>query len=965
VGFDPEDIEAAFEELDARYLAGEAAAHVRTWSAIASGYAALNRHEVPPTTPDWVNIDHRRAIAFAPGELAAYMHATWDIAPDVNIHIEAVHRLSNRGAVVTHVAHGTSQEGFEAEWREINLLTVDGDAVNHCEMFDEADTDAALARFDELDRPAPQLENAATRTWARCVDACNRRDADGFLALSSTDGQLEDRRKGLRASHEGAERRRAAEAMCRTPESWHLAVEPIAIRGYRLGLTRERWRDTDEADRPIVVESLTLTEVTGDELAHHTEVFDPDDIDEAFAALDARYIAGEARDHSHTWSVIARAYAALNRHEMYPTTPNWVNIDHRRALAFAPGDLIAYVRASWTQIPDISFRIEAVHRLSDLGAVYTQVLKGASQQGFDAEWRLVQTMTVEGDLISRAEIFDEGDLDAALARFDELNHPSLQLENAATGARTRIADAFNHRDLDGFLANHPADGRYEDRRKGLRNEGPVGREFAHSLLFEASASWRLDLELVAVRGHRLALTRDRFRDTDEADRPIAIELLMLTEVNDDELISYSVVFDPDDIDAAFAELDALYLAGEAAAHAHTWSLVKEAYAGLNRHEYAATTPDWVNVHRRRLATIETGHLSGYIRASRDATPDARIHIEAVHRLSSLGAVVRRAVNGSSQDGFYAEWREIDVLTFEGALINRCEVFDEADLDAALARFDELSASAHQLENAAIRARARVADAYNRRDVEGFFALTGGRYEDRRKGLRDEGAADRNFAHAVLSETPTSWRLEIEPVAIRGDRLALSRETFRDADEVDQPITVELIVLTEVADAELVSYTVFFDPDDINGAIAELTARWIASGEVAHPEVVEAQQKVLAASNRHDWDAVSAANANATYVNHRQLPAGGDTIADHMSSTRMMATLIPDLTVEPAQILTHSALGLVTSVVLRGTSTEGLAIEIPVVLLSLSDGDHLTRIELFDPDQRDLALARFDELNRPA
>ena len=47
--------------------------------------------------------------------------------------------------------------------------------------------------------------------------------------------------------------------------------------------------------------------------------------------------------------------------------------------------------------------------------------------------------------------------------------------------------------------------------------------------------------------------------------------------------------------------------------------------------------------------------------------------------------------------------------------------------------------------------------------------------------------------------PTSWRLEIEPVAIRGDRLALSRETFRDTDEVDQPITVELMTLMEVAE----------------------------------------------------------------------------------------------------------------------------------------------------------------------
>ena len=34
----------------------------------------------------------------------------------------------------------------------IDLLTVEGDLINRCEMFDEADLDAALARFEELNR---------------------------------------------------------------------------------------------------------------------------------------------------------------------------------------------------------------------------------------------------------------------------------------------------------------------------------------------------------------------------------------------------------------------------------------------------------------------------------------------------------------------------------------------------------------------------------------------------------------------------------------------------------------------------------------------------------------------------------------------------------------------------------------------------------------------------------------------
>jgi hypothetical protein len=436
---------------------------------------------------------------------------------------------------------------------------------------------------------------------------------------------------------------------------------------------------------------------------------------------------------------------------------------------------------------------------------------------------------------------------------------------------------------------------------------------------------------------------------------------MLTEVNGDELISYSVVFDPDDIDAAFAELDARYLAGEAAAHAHTWSLVKEAYAGLNRHEYAATTPDWVNVDRRRLATIETGHLSGYIRASRDATPDARIRIEAVHRLSSLGAVVRRAVNGSSQDGFYAEWREIDLLTFEGALINRCEIFDEADLDAALARFDELSRPAPQLENAAIRARARVADAYNRRDVEGFLALTGGRYEDRRKGLRDEGSADRNFAHAVLSETPTSWRLEIEPVAIRGDRLALSRETFRDADEVNQPITVELIVLTEVADAELVSYTVFFDPDDIDAAFAELDARYLAGEAAAHAHTWSLIVGAYATLNRHELPPIT---PDFVSIDHRR---GGSAFAagDLLAFVRASWDDSPDNKIYVEAVHRLSNVGSVVTSGTQGASLAGFNAEWRQIDVVTVDGDMLDRTELFDEADLDAAVARFEELNRPA
>ena len=195
VMYDLEDIEAAFEELDARYLAGEAAAHARTWSAIAGSYAAINRHELPLTTPDCVNIDRRREIAMGVGDLIAYIGAGPDRDHDYKVYVEAVHRLTDPGAVVTYAAYETSQEGFDAEWRGIAILTVEGDMVSRTEVFDEADLDAAIASFEELSRPAPRLENAASQVGDRFLAHFAARDWDAMAEILADDLSNRDRRR--------------------------------------------------------------------------------------------------------------------------------------------------------------------------------------------------------------------------------------------------------------------------------------------------------------------------------------------------------------------------------------------------------------------------------------------------------------------------------------------------------------------------------------------------------------------------------------------------------------------------------------------------------------------------------------------------------------------------------------------------------------------------------------------------
>ena len=85
------------------------------------------------------------------------------------------------------------------------------------------------------------------------------------------------------------------------------------------------------------------------------------------------------------------------------------------------------------------------------------------------------------------------------------------------------------------------------------------------------------------------------------------ELLRVGEIDADERIVAAVAFDPDDIDAAFEELDARYLAGEAAAHAHTWSAIAQAYAAVTGTSYRR--------RRRTGSTSTTGEAAHSHRVS--------------------------------------------------------------------------------------------------------------------------------------------------------------------------------------------------------------------------------------------------------------------------------------------------------------------------------------------------------------
>src|SRR5262249_18085457 len=87
--------------------------------------------------------------------------------------------------------------------------------------------------------------------------------------------------------------------------------------------------------------------------------------------------------------------------------------------------------------------------------------------------------------------------------------------------------------------------------------------------FEMRSS-RRTWELLATRGQRLALWRERFELADGDVGPGETEALVVTECDArDDCAGRAALFDPAALRAAHARLDARYAAGEAAVHGHT------------------------------------------------------------------------------------------------------------------------------------------------------------------------------------------------------------------------------------------------------------------------------------------------------------------------------------------------------------------------------------------------------------
>ena len=341
---------------------------------------------------------------------------------------------------------------------------------------------------------------------------------------------------------------------------------------------------------------------------------------------------------------------------------------------------------------------------------------------------------------------------------------------------------------------------------------------------------------------------------------LAIDYLAVDEVDAEGRSFELVLFDPQDLAAAYAELDARFDAGEGAAHPAAVAWPRDFSAAFARRDWDAVaaiySPSTVG-HDHRL--VSWGTLDGresFLQSMRqmvELAPDARMRTDHA-RTSSRGMLAACMWTGTREGGaFESPFVLVVELDAHGRAV-RSDFYDPHHVDRALARFEEICAS-ERLDslavatgnaataglaelrpdplrippNAATRVLERWQAAVAAGDEEAVRAFYDSSYrlEDRRRLFRMTIDADA----AVASDRHTfqgGWRPVRTLLATAGDRLALYRVVWATG-EADGISEVELLALDEVDRQGRFVWGALFDPDDRAAASRELFERYAANG----------------------------------------------------------------------------------------------------------------------------------------
>lgn len=943
--FDPDDLRSAISELNRLYVEGEGAAFaepLRLTNLL--GIALMNRDYdrlAELFTPDADFIDGRvTKAAYDPAQFAALA----ETQPADTLYVSRYAAINEHGLVCETVREWTEDGSLYTE-TGVRLIVVRDGLITRYEGHPAEALPDVLARFEEL-TVDDRLANEATRWSQRGAALVSGGDFDPPPGYIAEDFLSKDHRFAGQGDGDAATQGEAMAARSEFGTTYEST--PVAIRGDHHALMA--WRGT--ASDGFTSTTLTVIELDATGAATRNELFSDDRLDDAIATLDALFAATQPADIQATLELDARYGAVFSD----PAAARELVTDDFRFVDHAEMTQRELTMDDWAALQtDPSARLDVsmsylrrYHRLEPGGWLGESIIGSTDAAGNEVERESLLLQTQRDGLVARIEVFPPDQLDAAIARFDELTTTRPRLWNAAV-ARAVEAAALITANGAGVGTFRTDDYRMIDRRAGsaVDLDAASGPAFAQQLAADGVTVATIP---VAVRGDRVALVRVEMTHGEGQPDDAWLLILQLHVSGNTRL---NVLYDLADLRAALDELNRLYLEDEGEPYREIVAVaesLREATEQSDPELYEDRfAPDVVFVDNRTLgvgaldrnATLEYAEVVGTESAGRSVVPAEYLRISA-------GAMLTRRIDHEVASGSDSEWETLVLLVAEGGRAKRIEFYSAHDEARAIARFEELTAGTSQLNNLAIE----WSDRNQRLMVEGRVD------ESRAQSVDDFELTDHRFAgQGDDADSAIKARLEMgaqfthDAIATRGDRFALTAWNIRSPEGFE---TVVLCVV-EVNHEGLGVRVAQFDESDL-AAAEDLLDEWFAQ---SLPAVEQDHFRTWGADVRiyEAGDPTSFAQSlpdNLTVADHR---TGGFGTVDRAGWIERFVTFHD---IAPNLRIRHPAVHRVSATVILSTQlmADENGNEWTFVVLAARP---LDRFELFDLDDLAVAERRFDEL----
>ena len=864
--FDEDDFEGAYRELERRYYAGDGAEFADAGAVTTDWMIALNQGDFDRlfaelTDPDF-RLETRTLSVFGEpsnAELRASFEELDTMVDSARAWCSAMCWISPAWAVARLEREAIGPDGEKYAWARLHVFEIRGGRLASDCRFDVEDEESAFAYADERMRASTSrlaVRNRASERVEALLRAMRAADVGAAVECYADPLAYDDRRRlSGDPVRSVADMRAAVERILKQYN--HFDVHPVAVRGERLYLFRNRWSN----DAGYETTYLHLYEIGDDGLVHYEARFDEDDFEGAYRELEHRYYAGEGAAFAEAGATVTDWLIAMNRGELDRlfgelSTPD-MRVENRSRSAL-PDLSAADLRVSFE---DLDARVASTRTsLSALFWLRPTVVIGRFEReaiGHDGErysWaRLFVNEIRDGRLASVCQ-FEIDDEDAAFSYAEERMRAAtsrLPVTNRASDTTHDFIAALRADDLDGALTFFSDGFVFDDRR---RLSGAPLDDLRMGLSQILHQYNKFEWQTQAVRGERLHLFWGKW--SDEAGNESSY--LFVREVGGDGRIEYEGRFDEDDFEGAYLELERRYYAGEGAAFAEAGAVSTEWVTTLNRGDFdrlfgELTTPDMhvENRSRSALPNRSAAEFRTSFEQLNVMVASARLWLSAVCWLSPTVVAGRFERDATGHDGEKYAWTRLYVNEVrDGRLASMCH-FEPDDEDAAFAyALERVQATASRLaaSNRATATGSGLNGALRANDLDSVVGYFSHRfmYDDRRR-LSGNPIGELRAAMAGILAQYSNF--EFRTLAVRGERLHLFSSRWSD----DAGNETAHLHVQEIDDDGRIVHEGRFDEDDFESAYLELERRYYAGEGAAFAEGGTLATDWMITLSRGDFD----------------------------------------------------------------------------------------------------------------